>query len=927
MNGACEVIEQTLCGCCLGVTAQTPQPITNRPRLSAVAYRVGRQPDFKASLLAALSDPRWPALAGLRTREASDFSIALLDAWATACDILSFYTERLANESYLRTALAQRSVFELARLVGYQPSPGVAASAYIAFTLNTAPGSPDNVLIPAQTRVQSVPGPGQAPQVFETSQDLTAQIAYNAIQPQKTIPWGLKSGDTGLWIQGANNNLNVGDGLLFVAPAPGPEYADFHLVASTAIDSKAGNTYVTWDQPISNWVGSAATPMRVFVFRKKAQIFGAQSPDPRTLSASVQTALGYGGTGDWIFTLKAFGTAGDQVNLDASYLGASPDSSGEPRWIVFVYNRLPVLYQITAAEESAPIKYTLTIKTTNVTLANEQRLYTAARKISNTPTGLLTSIVRHTRNESVYVQSEELTAVDLPYIGPWDEDSTYPRQAGLIKPVEGSSLEITGGQQLNVGQPVGISGKRLRLRVSNDIPGGFVPDGSSLGMNVTAGQLFIVAAFPPGAHGWTVITTVGGVSGALQNTGGFELLPADSKDAAASEAAVINQVQVSGPITTLTFDQGLSGIYDRSTVAVNANVVLASHGETVHEILGSGDSTNPALQFILKQSPLTYVSSSSGMGSISTLEVWVNNLRWQEVDNFLASGPNDRVFVTRPNQNGTVTIQFGDGTTGARPPTGQMNIRAVYRKGIGQAGMVQSGQLSQPLDRPQGVSSSTNPAPATGGGDPDTADTARWSAPLHILTLDRVVSLEDYQNYARAFQGIAKALATWTWFDRVRGVFLTVAGESGATIGDPTIAKLAAAFQDKGNRFVPLTIQSFTPVLFELGAAVLVDTTDYDTDHVLAQVWQSLVFALSFDQRQLGQRVAQSEVIAIIQETPGVVAVEVTAFNIAGDVAGSGVLPTVLCASSPVSGQNGSLQPAEMLLLDPGCQGQIGAWK
>ena len=96
----------------------------------------------------------------------------------------------------LRTAVDQRSVIELARLVGYKPSPGVAASAFLAFTLSSAPGSPDNVLIPAGSRVQSVPAPGQSPQVFETFSDLTALIAYNALPAQTTLlPWGLNTGD------------------------------------------------------------------------------------------------------------------------------------------------------------------------------------------------------------------------------------------------------------------------------------------------------------------------------------------------------------------------------------------------------------------------------------------------------------------------------------------------------------------------------------------------------------------------------------------------------------------------------------------------------------------------------------------------------------------------------------------------------------
>jgi predicted phage baseplate assembly protein len=384
-------------------------------------------------------------------------------------------------------------------------------------------------------------------------------------------------------------------------------------------------------------------------------------------------------------------------------------------------------------------------------------------------------------------------------------------------------------------------------------------------------------------------------------------------------------------ITTLAFVQPLERIYDRSTVTVNANTVAATQGETMNEILGSGDATNAALQFTLKQSPLTYVSSPLNQGAVSTLQVWVNNMQWHEVDNFLDSGPTDRVFVTETDSNQNVTVQFGDGVEGERTPTGQMNIRAVYRKGIGSAGNVQSGQLSQALDRPQGLKSVSNPGPGTGGADPDTADAARASAPLQILTLGRVVSLEDYQNYALAFAGIAKALATWTWVGRKRSVFLTLAGANGLAFqpDDLTITSLLQALQDVGNPYVPVYVAnpSYNLVLFEVGANVQIDTTDYDPTQVLAQVWQSLSTSFSFAQRQMAQGVAQSEVIAVIQQTPGVIAVELTAFNPQGKPPAVGApLQSVLPASAPMAGQQGTPSGAEMLLIDPASQGNFEVW-
>ena len=45
-----------------------------------------------------------------------------------------------------------------------------------------------------------------------------------------------------------------------------------------------------------------------------------------------------------------------------------------------------------------------------------------------------------------------------------------------------------------------------------------------------------------------------------------------------------------------------------------------------------------------------------------------------------------------------------------------------------------------------------------------------------MLTLGRIVSLRDYEDFARAFAGIAKALATGSGTARARRSFVTVAG-------------------------------------------------------------------------------------------------------------------------------------------------------
>jgi hypothetical protein len=126
------------CGCCEGIQAVTPQSTVNRPGLGALSYRVGTHGAFLETMKARLSTmtvdvpsadgqttETYTPLRALTTRDTGDFSIALLDGWATVADVLTFYQERIANEGFLRTATERRSILELARLLGYKLRPGV----------------------------------------------------------------------------------------------------------------------------------------------------------------------------------------------------------------------------------------------------------------------------------------------------------------------------------------------------------------------------------------------------------------------------------------------------------------------------------------------------------------------------------------------------------------------------------------------------------------------------------------------------------------------------------------------------------------------------------------------------------------------------------------------------------------------------------
>lgn len=69
-------------------------------------------------------------------RSEADFGIVLIELFAYMADILSYYQDRIANESFLATAQERRSVIQHLRLIGYELEPAVAASAELSLIVS-----------------------------------------------------------------------------------------------------------------------------------------------------------------------------------------------------------------------------------------------------------------------------------------------------------------------------------------------------------------------------------------------------------------------------------------------------------------------------------------------------------------------------------------------------------------------------------------------------------------------------------------------------------------------------------------------------------------------------------------------------------------------------------------------------------------------
>ena len=122
-------------------------------------------------------------LAAFRLPEWTDYSEAdpgmlMVELFAYVGDILAYYQDRIASESFLATATERRSILHLLRLIGYQLNPPVAAHAELQLTFSAPPnGQPTTVTIPGGAQF-ATKGNGTPPLTFEyIGPDLTIDLA------------------------------------------------------------------------------------------------------------------------------------------------------------------------------------------------------------------------------------------------------------------------------------------------------------------------------------------------------------------------------------------------------------------------------------------------------------------------------------------------------------------------------------------------------------------------------------------------------------------------------------------------------------------------------------------------------------------------------------------------------------------------------
>ena len=400
------------CGCC-GI-APTPPEAGNPPGLAAIAYRSGTHGTVLRRMLAGLGS----RLHQLDPAATDDPAIALLDAWATVADIITFYQERIANEGFLRTATERRSVLELAREIGYELRPGVAAAGYLDFRMQvpaaaaTAPGpaAPTTAVVPQGTKVLSVPAQGKLPQAFETSQEFTADAALNEFSLRTRKPQTLIKGQTALYLDGLTTGLRPGDPILVVEhadPPRVPAFFDFRVLSSvepkqpTAPDA-APATLVT----LADGLNHDYKRPEVYAFGVRASMFGYNAPDWKAMSHKFRTdyaAVAEKCAGDTPSEWPCFGLPDPPQAKDpgAVYLDAVyPDIAADSFLVLRQPNATEQLYRVAKAVPSGQAKFAISAKSSYVTLDRNTGLNTFGR-----------------RQVTVYVTTRKLDPAEAPIGG------------------------------------------------------------------------------------------------------------------------------------------------------------------------------------------------------------------------------------------------------------------------------------------------------------------------------------------------------------------------------------------------------------------------------------------------------------------------------------------------------------------------------
>jgi hypothetical protein len=857
-----------------------PRRLSNRAGLPRIAYRIARYADFVEAIKRGIDAA--PELAAWTHREPDDPGIALIEGAAILGDILTFYQEHYANEAYLRTAAWRESVAELVRLTGYRLAPGLGGRATFAFLVKGSDPVTIRAGFPVKADLADVPDPAD----FQTDAELRAYphlSRFNLYRPRQYASV-LAAGASVLELQsvaGASDafslaafELKAGDRLMLtpneamwsVAGTPFTSQQAPQVVTVAKVTRILDRTVIDLEKPVALAWNS---PARAYRLGRTFRHFGHNAP------ASLVTPIVTSGT--------ITGSSTTPTHFER-YLYYTPSTFGyDAAW----YTSL--------AKTDMPLDIEVDDYAAGGTLIVQGRAHFDGHP---TPVRFLV------RRKVVGIRGGAMQWGNLG--GP---STILELDNQLItNPLVG--YEMGDIRDLRFHE---VKSPELMLRPLAGAAGGAFSNGTGvLRFYGTAKEAQALAgrrlyfAHPDGREVDLVCTN---------HATEF------SSTSLAPRTWSISFDRAPAPLRREDFDEV------KPTVRIYGNLADASQGKAEKEtVLGNGDNRESWQTFPLPKAPLTYFLSSDGVPPQQPeLQIWVEGRLWSRVDSFFGRGPKEEIYIVREDADNRSFVQFGDGETGRRLPSGVGNVSAIYRTGTGARGPIKPGATPSSAERPNGFDKLALAGIVSGGADPEDLGKAREAAPGKVQSLGRLVSIRDYETEIVSLPGVVVATAAWDLHAGVPAVILRVLLAAGreAEFSDVRAA-IAHAQRCRGPDRFPIVVEQARMRYVFLDVAYARDPT-FRREDVEAAMRAALGLAgdtahertglFGLRARRLGEREYASTIEGRLQNVAGILWCKVTALG--RFAAGVTDPTTLLLPPSPRPLHDLACPPGELLQIAP----------
>ncbi len=814
-------------------------PLESLPAgLSSLPRQLRGFAEVRRDLLRALgAEPG--SLAGWRP-SGDDFGLMWLEMWAYISDVLGFYDERAANETYIRTAVRRPSLRRIVELLGYTPSSGVAATAKVAALADGAVA----VTVPPATGFRSSAFGQEPPQVFETTAGWTLHPLKNqwkvtSFKRRPTVDTAPDMTDTGA----------ATDQKMSSPTASGPnvrallfETAGFGLAADELVlfDSRQAGTADPVDPPVTRV--TATEP-----FEGKDTLTYIRV----TLEPAVRIPAGWD-----LWTLRARRPTQTATPTNNAPIVQGGDKTIPPRPVENVSGGTRVFFDQApgAFRRSDPI-----IVARNLGSAAAEYAFrtigavraAAVRLTSIPPQPISIPQPDNKPDLPVTIPSPTVAATELTL-----EPALPPSFVINAEELQFLYDFVDGGQATNVGKTE-VSAAELSDPEGVPLDGIVVPPPEAI---ATAG-----------AEG---LAQSSNVTGVLEQ----EFLIGDAaRNGVVADGRITFTADGRAGFQALSVEQ-LPETKLRLPLTIYGNVVGTTRGESVFaEVLGDGDARIANQRFKLRKKPLTYLPLASPGGKpVSTLRIWVNGVLWNPVNTFFGSGSGDTVYTVRHDDDRNTFVTFGDGVRGARLPSGVKNVVANYRFGAG-AAAPPAGAITQLAGSVKGLRGVRSPVAAGPGKDPDRPEQLRTNAPRSALLFGRAVSAADFEALAREQAGIAQAKAEWLWIPARMQAGVVV-----QYIGEADTAAVAEALRSQADPTLLIEVVKALPIRTTVSIGIEVDER-YVKETVAAAVLANLTApatgVLSLERAAIGGTFWPSVLYEAVSQVPGVIAVSGMSFS------------------------------------------------